>query len=53
MIKAQKTHSSQKDEAQRVAKQAKVGQRGTERKSKPPAEPSTWLPTLILDGASY
>ena len=51
MIKAQKTHSFQRDEAQRVAKQAKVGQRGTERKSEPPAEPSTWLPTLMLDGA--
>ena len=28
-----------------------MGPRGTERRSKPLAKPSAWLPTLMLDGA--
>ena len=45
-----KTHPSQEHEAQRVAKQAKVGQKGAERRGNIQAEPSAWLLALMLDG---
>ena len=45
-----KTHPFQENEAQRVAKQAKVGQKGAERRSNIQAEPSAWLLVPMLDG---
>lgn len=51
VMEAGKTHSSQEDKAQRAAKQAKVGQKGTERRSDPQVKPSSWLPAPMLDGA--
>ena len=50
-MKARKTNSSQKDEAQRASKQAKVGQKGIEKRSDPQAQPSTWLLAPMLDVA--
>ena len=50
-MKARKTNSSQKDEAQRASKQAKVGQKGIERRSDLQAEPSVWLLAPVLDVA--
>ena len=50
VVEVGRTHSSQEDEAQRVAKQAKVGQMEVERRSEPQDVPPTWLPTPMLDG---
>ena len=38
-----------KDEVQRAAKQAKTGQRETEKRSDPPVGPLVWLPALMLN----
>ena len=51
MVEVGKTHPSQKDEAQRAAKQAKVEQKGAEKRSDPQVAPLAWMPTLMLDGA--
>ena len=46
-----KTHPSQEDEAQKVAKKIKMGQKGAERRSKPQDVPPAWLPATMLDRA--
>ncbi|KAK9995603.1 hypothetical protein SO802_020289 [Lithocarpus litseifolius] len=51
VVEVGKTHPSQTDEAQRVAKQAKVGQKDAEKRSDPQVEPAAWLPAPMLDGA--
>ena len=39
VVDIRKTHPSQEDEAQRMAKQVKIGQKGVKRKSEPQDEP--------------
>ena len=50
MVEAGKTHPTQEDEAQRMAKQPKVGQRGAKKRSDPQVAPQAWLPAPMLDG---
>ena len=45
------TCPSQEDEAQRGAKQARVGQNGADQRSDSQVAPPSWTPTLMLDGA--
>lgn len=47
---ARKTLPPHEDKAQRVAKQAKVGKRGIEKRSDPQVRPLAWLPASILNG---
>ena len=49
-MKVGKTQPSHEDEAQRAAKQAKVGQKGVEKRSDPQVAPQAWLPASMLDG---
>ena len=51
MVKVGKTHPSQKDEAQKVVKQAKVRQKCAKKRSDPQIAPPAWTPTLMLDRA--
>jgi len=50
MAKVGKTHPSLEDEAQRAAKQVKVGQKGVKRRNEPQDAPPTWLPAPMLEG---
>ena len=50
MVEAGKTHPTQEDKAQRMAKQPKVGQRGAKKRSDPQVAPQAWLPAPMLDG---
>ena len=51
MVKVGKTHPSQEDEAQRAAKKAKVGKKGTEKRNDPQVTLPAWTPTPMLDRA--
>ena len=51
VVEGGKTHPSQEDEAQRTAKQAKVGQKGAEQRVDLQVTPPVWTPTPILDKA--
>ena len=48
-MKVEKSHPTPKEEAQRAAKQQKVGHRGLEKRVVP--EPQAWLPAPMLNGA--
>ena len=50
VVEAGKTHPTQEDKAQRMAKQPKVGQRGAKKRSDPQVAPQAWLPAPMLDG---
>ncbi|KAK9992518.1 hypothetical protein SO802_027503 [Lithocarpus litseifolius] len=50
-VEAGKAHSTQEDEALKLAKQPSMGLRDTERKSSPSTTPKAWLPASMLDGA--
>ena len=50
-MKGGKVHPSQESEAQRGAKQARVGQMGANKRSDSQVEPPSQTPTPMLDGA--
>ena len=47
-MKVKKSRPTPKEEAQRAAKQQKVGHRGLEKRVDPLPEPQAWLPAPIL-----
>nr|POE97539.1 hypothetical protein CFP56_17059 [Quercus suber] len=49
VMDAGKSQLAQEEEAQRIAKQSKVGQRGVEKRSGPPTPP-VWILASMLDG---
>ena len=51
VMEAEKSRLTPKEEAQRVAKQQKVGHRGPEKKVESLLEPQAWLPTPMLNEA--
>ena len=51
VIEIEKSHPTPEDEAQRAAKQQKVGHKGPKRKVNPLLKPQVWLPTPMLNGA--
>ena len=50
MVGAGQTLPPREDEVQRAPKQAKMGQRGAEKRSDLQMEPPAWLPTPMLNG---
>ena len=51
VIEVEKSRPIPKEEAQRAAKQQKVGHRGPEKRIDPLPEPQAWLPAPMLNGA--
>ena len=50
-MQVEKFHPIPEEEAQRAAKQQKVGHRGPEKRVDPLPEPQAWLPAPMLNGA--
>ena len=51
MVQVEKSRPTPKEEAQRAAKQQKVGHRGPKKRVDPLPEPQAWLPAPMLNGA--